>query len=126
VRRVPGPAALGGGAAKPGWAGAPADQYTQDGQVFGCCQRSFTRRMADLAGLQGLEVKVGTEIEWFLGRDEDGALVPAHDGPGYGLAALDGPGKLADYGRGLLAALAESGIPLGHFHPPSPPPQPHI
>src|SRR5215471_18903787 len=117
LRLMPDPSALRVAAAQPGWAWAPADQYTQDGQVFGCCQRSFTRRMADLAGLQGLEVKVGTEIEWFLGRDEGGALVPAHDGPGYGLAALDGPGKLADYGRGLLAALGESGIRVGQFHP---------
>jgi len=30
----------------------PADQYTQDGQVYGCCQRSFARRMTDLAGSQ--------------------------------------------------------------------------
>ena len=32
-------------AAQPGWAWAPADQRTQDDEVFGCCQRSFARRM---------------------------------------------------------------------------------
>jgi len=52
LRLMPDPAALRLVAAQPGWAWVPADQYTQDGQVYGCCQRSFARRMTDLAGSQ--------------------------------------------------------------------------
>ena len=114
LRLMPDPSALRVLAASPGWAWVPASQYTQDGRVFGCCQRAFAARMADLAALRGLEVRVGSEIEWFLGRDEGGTPVPAHDGPGYGLAVLAG---LAGYGGELLAALAESGVRAGQFHP---------
>ena len=114
LRLMPDPAALRTVAAQPGWAWAPADQYTQDGRLSGCCQRSFARRMADLAAVGGLEVRVGSEIEWFLGRDERGEVIPAHDGPGCGLAVLAG---LAGYAVGLITALAESGVRVGQFHP---------
>ena len=114
LRLMPDPAAVRVLAAQPGWAWAPADQYTQDGRVFGCCQRSFARRMTDLAALRGLEIRVGSEIEWFLGGEEHGTLTPAHDGPGYGLAALAG---LSDYAAGLITALGRSGVRIGQFHP---------
>jgi glutamine synthetase len=114
LRLMADPSALRPVAAQPGWAWAPADQYTQDGQIFGCCQRSFAQKMTDLAALKGLEIRVGSEIEWFLGRDEHGTLIPAHDGPGYGLAALAG---LADYASRLLDAFGEAGIRVGQFHP---------
>jgi glutamine synthetase len=114
LRLMPDPAALRPVAAQPGWAWVPADQYTQDGQIFGCCQRSFARRMTELAGLRNLEIRVGSEIEWVLGRDEHGTLTPAHTGPGYGLAALAG---LADYASGLITALGASGVRIGQFHP---------
>ena len=114
LRLMPDPAALRTVAAQPGWAWAPADQYTQDGRVSGGCQRSFARRMTDLAALRSLEVRVGSEIEWFLCRDERGEVIPAHDGPGYGLAALAG---LGDYAGGLIAVLAQSGVRTGQLHP---------
>jgi len=114
LRLMPDPAALRLVAAQPGWAWVPADQYTQDGQVYGCCQRSFARRMTDLAGLRNLEIRVGSEIEWVLGRDEPGTFIPAHSGPGYGLAVLAG---LADYAAGLITALGQSGVRIGQFHP---------
>jgi glutamine synthetase len=114
LRLMPDPAALRVVAVQPGWAWTPADQYTQDGQVFSCCQRSFARRMTDLAAMAGLEVRVGSEIEWFLGRDDHGTPAPAHSGPGYGLAAL---ASLAEYALELIAGLGESGIRVGQFHP---------
>ena len=49
LRLMPDPAALRAVAAQPRWAWAPTDQYTQDGQVSGCCQRSFAARMAAMA-----------------------------------------------------------------------------
>jgi glutamine synthetase len=114
LRLMPDVAALRTIAAQPGWAWAPGDQYTQDGRVSGCCQRSFTRRMTDLAALRGLEIRVGIEIGWFLGRDEHGEVIPAHDGPGYSLAALAG---LVGYAGALFTALARSGVRTGQLHP---------
>jgi len=118
LRLMPDPSALRILAAQPGWAWVPADQYTQDGRLFGCCQRSFARRMTDLASLRNLEIRVGSEIEWFLGRDDHRddhrAPIPAHNGPGYGLAVLAG---LGDYASGLITALSESGVRVGQFHP---------
>jgi len=114
LRLMPDPSALRVLAAQPGWAWVPADQYTQDGRQFGCCQRSFAQRMTDLATLRNLEIRVGSEIEWFLGRDDHGTPIPAHTGPGYGLAVLAG---LGDYASGLITALSESGVRVGQFHP---------
>jgi glutamine synthetase len=114
LRLMPDPSAVRILAADPGWAWAPADQYTQDGRLFGCCQRSFARRMTDLAAVSDLEVRIGSEIEWFLGREDRGTLIPAHTGPGYGLAVLAG---LGDYASRLITALSESGVRIGQFHP---------
>src|SRR5262249_23756543 len=55
LRLIPDPAAA-RLCAEPGWAIAPADQYTQDGEVFGCCQRSFARRMVQEAFARRLEL----------------------------------------------------------------------
>ena len=41
LRLMPDPFALRTLAAQPGWAWAPTDQLTQEGEVFGSCQRSF-------------------------------------------------------------------------------------
>jgi glutamine synthetase len=114
LRLMPDPSALRILAAQPGWAWVPADQYTQDGRQFGCCQRSFARRMIDLASVRNLEIRVGSEIEWFLGREDHETPIPAHTGPGYGLAVL---ADLGDYASGLITALSESGVRVGQFHP---------
>jgi glutamine synthetase len=108
------PAALRVSAAQPGWAWAPADQYTQDGAVFSCCQRSFAHRMAERAAQAGFELRVGTELEWFLGREDNGEVIAAHEGPAYGFAAL---ADVSDYSRDLLSALADSRIAVDQLHP---------
>jgi glutamine synthetase len=100
--------------AESGWAFAPADQHTQDGEVFGCCQRSFTRRMGEEACARGLELRFGWELEWFLGSDADGAFRPAYTSPAYGLSAL---AELATYVRELAQLLADSGVHIGQIHP---------
>jgi glutamine synthetase len=114
LRLMPDPAAIRVLKAQPGWAWAPADQFTQEATVFSCCQRSFARRMVERAAQADLEFRVGTELEWFLGREEGGRLVAAHRGPAYGLAAL---ADVADYSRDLLDALDGSGIAADQFHP---------
>ena len=50
LRLMPDPSALRVLAAQPGWAWVPADQYTQDGRQFGCCQRSFARQIGHPPG----------------------------------------------------------------------------
>jgi glutamine synthetase len=61
LRLLPDVAAVRVLAAHPGWAWAPAAQYAQSGEVFGCCQRSFARCMTEEARRRGFEVRVGTE-----------------------------------------------------------------
>ena len=56
--------------AQPGWAWAPVDKYTQDGEVWASCQRSFARSMVDRATAVGLSLKMGFEVEWFQTRRE--------------------------------------------------------
>jgi glutamine synthetase len=114
LRLIPDPSALRILAAQEGWATAPGDQYTQEGEVFGCCQRSFLRRMVDAARSRGLELRCGCELEWFLGDERDGSFVPAHLGPGYGFAVL---AELSDYLRELVRCFGDSGVELGQVHP---------
>jgi glutamine synthetase len=97
-----------------GWATAPADQYTQDGEVFGCCQRSFARRMVQDARARGLELRFGWELEWFLGQEADGSFLPAHAGPGYGFSVL---AELSSYARELVECFVASGVHIGQIHP---------
>jgi glutamine synthetase len=108
------PAALRVVAAQPGWAWAPADQYTQEGEVFSCCQRSFVQRLVEQGARAGFDFRVGIELEWFLGREDSGRLIAAHAGPGYGLSAL---ADVSEYARDLLDCFANSGIAVDQFHP---------
>ena len=108
------PAAIRVLAAQPGWAWAPADQWTQEETVFSCCQRSFTRRMVEQAAQSGFELRVGTELEWFLGREDNGKLVAGPQGPAYGFSSL---AEVSDYARDLLEALQRTGIAVDQFHP---------
>ena len=113
VRLIPDASALHVPAGDPGWAWAPADQHTQDGAVFGCCQRSFACRMVEEACARGLELRLGSELEWFLARDGEGELTPAHAGPGYGFAPI---AELGDHLRELVACFVDSGVNLGQVH----------
>jgi glutamine synthetase len=101
-------------AGQPGWAWAPVDRYTQDGEVYPACQRSFARRMTALAARRGLELRMSFEIEWAAGRDDGGRFVPACTGPAYGMTRLI---ELSDYGRDLVAALDRQGVAVEQFHP---------
>jgi glutamine synthetase len=100
--------------AQPGWAWVPADQYAQDGFSFAGCQRSFAQRMTERARASGIDVRLGFEIEWFAGRQNQGQLVAAHDGPAYGLATL---AQLAEYMGALVEALEAAGVAVAQLHP---------
>ncbi|MGH3341898.1 MAG: glutamine synthetase family protein [Carbonactinosporaceae bacterium] len=101
--------------AQPGWAWAPADRYTQDGEVHVACQRSFARRMVGQAAAAGVEARMGFEVEWMVGRQAgDGDFVPACAGPAYGMARLV---EGSDYCRDLYEALAAQGVSVEQLHP---------
>src|SRR5262249_51068890 len=114
LRLIPDASALRISPGQPGWASAPADQYTQEGEVFACCQRSFARRMGDEARARGLELRCGWELEWFLGHEHEGSFVPAHAGPGYGFSVL---ADLSGYARELVEGFVDSGVQIGQVHP---------
>jgi glutamine synthetase len=101
-------------AAQPGWAWAPVDRYTQEGDEHPGCQRSFARRMAAAAAGQGLDVRMGFEIEWALAAEEGDEFRPACSGPAYGMTRMV---QLSDYCRDLLAALAAESVEVLQLHP---------
>jgi glutamine synthetase len=110
-------------APQPGWAWAPADRETQDGEVHPACQRSFARRMTEEAAARGLAFRMAFEVEWFVGRDAEGGddggdgfgdVRPACTGPAYGMTRII---ELSDYVHDLLEALAAEGVPVDQFHP---------
>jgi glutamine synthetase len=102
-------------AAQPGWAWAPVDRYTQDGEPYPVCQRWFAARVAAQAAAARLEVRMGFELEWAVGEARaDDEFVPACRGPAYGMTRLV---ELSDYTRALHTALAAQGLPVLQVHP---------
>jgi glutamine synthetase len=102
-------------AAQPGWAWAPADRYGQDGTVHPACQRTFARRMVDAARAGGIELRMGFEVEWFVGRETaDGTVVPGCTGPAYGMTRVV---ELSDYVRDVVSALDAQDVDVAQFHP---------
>jgi len=57
-------------AGQPGWAWAPVDRFTQQGQPYPGCQRTFATNMTERAAGAGLETPMAFEVEWFVGEDE--------------------------------------------------------
>ena len=98
-------------AGQPGWAWAPVDRLTQDGEPHPCCQRTLARTAAERAGADGLALSMAFEIEWFLGSDD---AVPACTGPAYGMTRVV---ELSGYIDDLLMALDAQGVPVDQFHP---------
>ncbi|MGW0945307.1 glutamine synthetase [Streptomyces sp. NPDC002623] len=104
-------------AGQPGWAWAPVDRITQDGERHPGCSRTFLRRVvADAARAHGVAFKAGIEIEWTLGLDSApaGEFVPATTGPAYGAIRQV---ELSEYTAELLAACAAQGVDVDQIHP---------
>ena len=101
-------------AAQPGWAWAPVDRYTQDGDIWAACQRGFARAMAGRAAAAGLAFSMAIEVEWAVGRGDTDEFVPACTGPAYGMTRLI---ELSDYARDVLAALEDQGVEVDQLHP---------
>ncbi|GGS23642.1 glutamine synthetase [Streptomyces aureoverticillatus] len=104
-------------AAQPGWAWAPVDRITQDGERHPACSRTFLRHIvADAARRHGLTFKAAIEVEWSVGQGSapGDAFVPAVSGPAYGTTRL---AELSDYAAELLAALAAQDVDVDQIHP---------
>jgi glutamine synthetase len=104
-------------AGQPGWAWAPVDRITQDGERHPACSRTFLRRIvADAAERHGITFRAAVEIEWAVGRGPtaDGEFVPAVSGPAYGAVRQM---ELSDYTADLLAACAAQGVDVEQLHP---------
>lgn len=101
-------------AAQPGWAWAPVDRYTQDGEEHPGCQRGFARRMAAQAAAAGLDVWMGFEVEWVVGSDEGGHFRAGCSGPAYGMTRVV---ELSDYCHDVLTALAAESVEVLQLHP---------
>lgn len=115
LRLRPDPAATEPLAALPGWAWAPIDQYTQEGEPFAACPRTFARRMAQEYTRRGLSVKAAFEFEFSVGtRREDEGFEPAHKGPGFSDIALIGNHSFA---LDLISTIEAQGLNLQQFHP---------
>lgn len=115
LRLRPDPAATVPLAALPGWAWAPVDQYTQEGEPFPACPRTFVRRTVERFAEAGLTVSSAYEIEFTVGRrDADDTFRPAHTGPGYSDIALVANHAFA---HDLVTTFEAQGLELQQFHP---------
>ena len=115
LRLRPDPAATVPLAAMPGWAWAPVDQYTQEGEPYSACPRAFARRMADAYARRGLSVSAAFEFEFSVGvRRDDGKFQPAHEGPGYSDIALI---RNHEFALDLLVAIQAQGLHPQQLHP---------
>jgi glutamine synthetase len=104
-------------AAQPGWAWAPVDRITQDGEPHPGCSRTFLRHtLTDARARHGLDFRAAVEIEWVLGLDSApaGEFVPAATGPAYGATRQV---ELSHFGADLLAMCAAQGVDVDQFHP---------
>lgn len=100
--------------AMPGWAWAPANKRTKDGEPFVACQRAFADRQVAAAARQGLTLKMAFEHEWTLGLADADGFVPAFSGPAYGQIRLE---QVAGYAAALVEDLSRQGIGVQQFHP---------
>ncbi|MDP9341101.1 MAG: glutamine synthetase family protein [Actinomycetota bacterium] len=114
LRLMPDPFALTAMAAQPGWAWAPVDKHTQEGEVYAGCQRTFAKRMAGRLADAGIEMRLTFELEWFQADADSEVERPIHRGPAYGLPVL---ATISDYVRDLVGALEETGVGVEQFHP---------
>jgi glutamine synthetase len=114
LRLMPDPFALRILAAQPGWAWAPVDKDTQEGEVYPGCQRTFAKRMRQRLADAGIEMRLTFELEWFQAAADSDIDEPVHRGPAYGLPVL---ATISDFVRDLVVALEEEGVGAEQFHP---------
>ena len=100
--------------AMPGWAWAPADRRTQEGEPYAACQRTFARNAVARAADAGVDLTMAFEVEWFVGEDEGDGTKPGCRGPAYGMSRVV---ELSDYVADVVEALDSQGVPIDQVHP---------
>jgi glutamine synthetase len=101
-------------AAQPGWAWAPGERWSQDGQPHDKCSRLLLRRQVEELAGRGIAVQAAFEVEWAVSRGDGDEFVAATGGSGYGLSRLV---ELSDYCRDVIAALTDEGVVVEQLHP---------
>ncbi|MFJ4782316.1 glutamine synthetase family protein [Streptomyces sp. NPDC088794] len=104
-------------AGQPGWAWAPVDRITQEGEPHPACARTVLRRtVTEAAERHGITFRAAVEVEWAVGQGPSatGEFVPALTGPAYGAVRQV---ELSDYTADLLAAFAAQGVDVEQLHP---------
>ncbi|MFF5493597.1 glutamine synthetase family protein [Streptomyces aquilus] len=104
-------------AGQPGWAWAPVDRITQEGERHPGCTRTLLRRIvADAGRRHDLAFKAAVEVEWAVGQGPaaQGDFTPAVSGPAYGAVRQV---ELSEYTADLLAAFAAQGVEVEQLHP---------
>ena len=112
VRLLPVLGRVTGLAGQPGLAWAPGRQLSSNGSVWPYDQRSVLEAQVDRAAALGLELRVGYELEFFVGHDSD-ELRPAHRGPAYSPQALL---EIDEFLVALLRDLNANGLEIGQLH----------
>ena len=83
------------------------DQLDHDGQDWGCCSRSFLKRVIGIAEQHGIRVMASFENEFYLATEHDGQVVPFGNGPVYSSSGMD---RSADVMLDIVDALTAQGI----------------
>lgn len=83
------------------------DQLGHDWTDWGCCTRSFLKRVIGLAQEAGIRVMASFENEFYLAQEVDGVVRPYGDGPVYSSAGMD---RVADVMDDIVTALELQGM----------------
>jgi glutamine synthetase len=95
-----------------------SDQLDHDGTDWGCCPRSYLKRVIAEAAAAGIAVQAAFENEFYLLEDQDGVAVPWADGPCYSSAGMDrAAGVMADIVDALLAQGIEVEQAINEYGP---------
>jgi glutamine synthetase len=101
-------------AGQPGFAWAPGRLHDVDGEPSPYDPRGALERQVARAARLGLEMRAGFELEMVVGRGrDDGALVPAHDGPAYSAQAMLAVDRFVAQ---VLVDLQANGMGVGQIH----------
>jgi glutamine synthetase len=99
-------------AGQPGFAWTPGRQFLVTGERSPYCARGILERTVERAAAEGLEIRAGFELEWFIGHAGQG-LSPAHSGPVYSPHAML---AVDEFAAQVLADLKANGVSVGQLH----------
>jgi len=114
VRLVPDPDTFAALPYAPGEARLLCDLRTLDGAPWDVCPRSFLKRMAARAAVQGIDVQAAFEYEFYLARQSDEGYAPADDSPCFASDGMDRAGPVIGE---IMDALEAQGMQVRQYYP---------